>query len=62
MLLIILIIIILLGVAGFFTTMPQFLWNKLKKLALDIWDGVQGYVIGMDEALVNKDDIIGVAQ
>lgn len=61
-LLIILIIIILIGVAGFFTTMPQFLWNKLKKLALDIWDGVQGYVIGMDEALVNKDDIIGVAQ
>lgn len=59
---IILIIIILIGVAGFFMTMPQFLWNKLKKLALDIWDGVQGYVIGMDEAMVNKDDIIGVAQ
>lgn len=61
-LLVILIIMILIGVAGFFTTMPQFLWNKLKKLALDVWDGVQGYVIGMDEALVNKDDIIGVAQ
>lgn len=61
-LLVILIIIALIGVAGFFTTMPQFLWNKLKKLALDIWDGVQGYVIGMDEALVNKDDIVGVAQ
>lgn len=61
-LIIILIIIILIGVAGFFTTMPQFLWNKLKKLALDIWDGVQGYVIGMDEAMVNKDDVIGVAQ
>ncbi|MCI8546096.1 MAG: hypothetical protein HFJ44_02570 [Clostridia bacterium] len=59
---VILAIIILIGVAGFFTTMPQFLWNKLKKLALDIWDGVQGYVIGMDESLVNKDDIIGVAQ
>lgn len=61
-LLVILIIIILIGVAGFFITMPQFLWNKIKKLALDVWDGVQGYVIGMDEALVNKDDIIGVAQ
>lgn len=61
-LVIILIIIILIGVAGFFTTMPQFLWNKLKKLALGIWDGVQGYVIGMDESLVNKDDVIGVAQ
>ena len=61
-LVIILIIIILIGVAGFFLTMPQFLWNKLKKLALDIWDGLQGYVIGMDEALVNEDDVIGVAQ
>ena len=61
-LVVILIIIIIIGVAGFFLTMPQFLWNKLKKMALDIWDGLQGYVIGMDEALVNEEDVIGVAQ
>ena len=61
-LLVILIIIIVIGVAGFFTTMPQFLWNRLKEMALSLWDGVQGYVIGMDESTVNKDDIIYTAQ
>lgn len=61
-LLVILIIIIVIGVAGFFTTMPQFLWNRLKQIALSLWDGVQGYVIGMDESTVNKDDIIYTAQ
>lgn len=59
---IILIIIIVIGVAGFFTTMPQFLWNRLKEFALSLWDGVQGYFIGMDEAGVNKDDIVVAAQ
>lgn len=61
-LLIILLIIILIGIVGFFTTMPQFLINKIKQLAQDIFDDLQGYIIGMDESTVNKDDIIGVAQ
>lgn len=61
-LLVILIILILIGVVGFFTTMPQFLLNKIKQLAQDIWDNLQGYIIGMDESTVNKDEIIGVAQ
>jgi len=59
---VILIIIIVIGVAGFFTTVPQMLWNRFKEFALDLWDGLQGYFIGMDEALVNKDDILGAAQ
>lgn len=61
-LLVILIIIIVIGVAGFFTTMPQFLWNRLKEMELSLWEGMQGYVIGMDESTVNKDDIIYTAQ
>lgn len=60
--LIILIIIIIIGGLGFFTTMPQFLWNRMKELAQSLWDGLQGYVIGIDEATVNKDDIIYTAQ
>ncbi|MGN1329843.1 MAG: hypothetical protein ACI4VN_00695, partial [Clostridia bacterium] len=42
--------------------MPQFLWNRFKEFALDLWDGLQGYFVGMDNALVNKDDILGAAQ
>ncbi len=61
-LVVILIIIIVIGVAGFFTTMPQFLWNRLKEFALSLWDGVEGYFIGMDDAGVNKDDIVVAAQ
>ena len=60
--LIILIIIIIIGGLGFFTTMPQFLWNRMKELAQSLWDGLQGYVIGIDEATLNKDDIIYTAQ
>lgn len=59
---IILIIIIVIGVAGFFSTMPQFLWNRLKEFALSLWDGVEGYLIGMDEAGINQDDIVVAAQ
>ncbi|MBP3463058.1 MAG: hypothetical protein J6K45_01030 [Clostridia bacterium] len=61
-LLVILIIFVIIGVAGFFTTMPQFLWNRFKEFALDLWDGFQGYFIGMDEAGINQDDIIVAAQ
>ena len=42
--------------------MPQFLFNRLKELATSLWDGVEGYLIGMDEAMVNKDDVINTAQ
>ena len=42
--------------------MPQFLFNRLKEIATDIWDNLQGYLVGMDEALVNEDDIISTAQ
>ena len=59
---VILIIFIIIGVVGFFTTVPQFLWNRFKEFVQDLWDGVQGYFIGRDEALVNKEDIIGAAQ
>ena len=59
---VILLIIIIIGVAGFFTTMPQFLWNRLKEFALSMWDGIEGYFIGMDEAGINKDDVIVAAQ
>ena len=61
-LLVILIIFILIGVAGFLLTMPQFIWNSFKKMALSIWNGLEGYVVGMDEALVEKEDVIGVTQ
>ena len=60
--LIILVILILIGVAGFFLTMPQFLWNKLKQMAVSLWTGFYGYFVGMDEALVQDDDIKAVAQ
>ena len=59
---VILIIIALIGVAGFFMTMPQFLWNKLKSMALGLWEGFAGYFVGMDEATVHDDDIKAVAQ
>lgn len=59
---IILLIIIIIGIVSFFVTMPQFLWNQLKELGASLWDGLEGYVIGIDESTVNKDDIIGVAQ
>ena len=59
---IILIIFILIGIAGFWLTMPQFIWNSFKKMALSVWNGLEGYVVGMDEALVEKEDVIGVAQ
>lgn len=42
--------------------MPQFLFNRLKEIATDLWDGLQGYLIGLDDALVNKDDVIETAQ
>lgn len=42
--------------------MPQFLFNRLKELATNVWDRLQGYLVGMDEALVNEDDIISTAQ
>ena len=59
---IILVIIILIGVAGFLLTMPQFLWNKLKEMAVSLWTGFYGYFVGMDEATVHEDDIKAVAQ
>ena len=59
---VILLIIIIIGVAGFFTTMPQFLWNRLKEFALSMWDGIEGYFIGMDKAGINEDDIVVAAQ
>lgn len=42
--------------------MPQFLFNRMKEIATNLWDGVQGYLIGLDDALVNKDDVIDTAQ
>ena len=59
---VILIIIALIGVAGFFMSMPQFLWNRLKQMAVGIWEGWLGYFVGMDEATVHEDDIKAVAQ
>lgn len=59
---VILVILVVIGVAGFFLTMPQFLWNRLKQIALDIWNGFQGYIIGLDEAMVSNEDIIYVGQ
>lgn len=61
-LIVILIILILLGIVGFFTTMPQSIWNRLKQFAVTVWDDLQGYVIGMDEATVSNKDIIYTAQ
>lgn len=34
----------------------------MKEIATNLWDGVQGYLIGLDDALVNKDDVIDTAQ
>ena len=62
MVLIILIIIFLIGVAGFFVSMPQFLWNRLKQMSVSLWEGFLGYFVGMDEATVHEDDIKAVAQ
>ena len=59
---VILVIIALIGVAGFFMTMPQFLWNKLKEMMVSFWEGFVGYFVGMDEATVHEDDIKAVAQ
>ena len=42
--------------------MPQFLYNRLKEIATNLWDGLQGYLIGMDEAMVHEIDIINTAQ
>ena len=61
-LIVIVIIIIVIGILGFFVTTPQFLWNRLKEIGTDLWTGFKGYVVGMDETLVNKDDVIYVAQ
>lgn len=61
-LLVILVILIIIGVAGFFTTMPQFLWNRIKEIAQSVWDGLEGYFVGMDEAGINQDDVIVAAQ
>lgn len=55
-------IIILIGVAGFFVNTPQFLWNRLKQMSISLWDGFVGYFVGMDEATVHEDDIKAVAQ
>lgn len=59
---ILLILFVVIGVAGFFTTVPEFLWNRLKQLAQSVWDGFQGYFIGIDESTINKDDVKGTAQ
>ena len=59
---VILVIIALIGVAGFFMSMPQFLWNRLKQMAVGLWEGFIGYFVGMDEATVHDDDIKAVAQ
>ena len=61
-LLIILVIIAVIGFAGFLLSMPQFLWNKLKSMAVSLWTGFYGYFVGMDEATVQEDDIKAVAQ
>ncbi len=58
----VIVILALIGIISFFTTMPQFMWNRLKQIAVDLWDGFQGYIIGMDEASVNNSDIIYVGQ
>ncbi len=61
-LLIILLIIILIGVFGFLTAIPSMTLEKLKELVMGIWDNVQGYFIGLDQASVNEEDVIEVAQ
>ena len=58
----ILILFSVIGIVGFIVTMPQFLWNRLKELATSLWTGIQGYFIGMDEALTKKEDVIYVGQ
>ena len=59
---IVLIIIALIGIVGFFVSMPQFLWNRLKQMSVSLWDGFVGYFVGMDVATVHDDDIKAVAQ
>lgn len=61
-LVIIAIALIIIGILAFFVTAPQFFFNRLKEIATNLWDGVQGYLIGLDDALVNKDDVIDTAQ
>lgn len=59
---IILILVIVIGIIGFFTSMPQFLWNRLKEQVTTFLTGIQGYFVGMDDALVKGEDILYVGQ
>ena len=61
-LLVILLIIIIIGIFGFLTAIPSMTLEKLKEFVQGLWDGIQGYVIGPDEALVNDEQIIDAAQ
>ena len=61
-LLVILIIFIIIGIFGFLTAIPSMTLEKIKEFVQGLWDGIQGYVIGTDEALVNDEELVDAAQ
>ena len=61
-LLVILLIFIIIGIFGFLTAIPSMTLEKLKEFAQSLWDGVEGYIVGTDEAIVNDEELIDAAQ
>ena len=57
----ILIIIILVGVIGFFTSIPGLLVGQIKEFAKNMWDGIQSLFTTEANAYVNDEDVIDLA-
>ena len=60
----IIVLVFLIGITGFFQMQPQFLWNRMKELQTNfsVRQHIQGYLVGMDEALTTNEDVIYIAQ
>ena len=60
----IIVLVFLIGITGFYQMQPQFLWNRMKELQTNfsIRQHIQGYLVGMDEALTTNEDVIYIAQ